>query len=276
MRGRWLPFALIIAACSRPTSVPQDDAVRIVSLSPGITETIAAIGAQERLIAVSAFCSAGPNVCDRPKVGHALRADLEAIAGLRPSLIVFESTEQGPGGDLSRIAPIARLPWLTLADIVTSTRRLGRRLGRAADADRIATRLERELGGPPTADGPEVLLVLGYPDATGTFWFLKPESLHGRLVSAVGGRPPKEIVGWRGPPKMTAEGLVRLDPEWIVLLGRDPTQTSTAAFARLTPLQAVKRRRVRRLVGPTVLSTSPAILDQIAPLAALLQEDHDG
>ena len=255
-----------------PPSSTDAGLQRLISLSPGITETIAALGAHDRLVAVSEFCRRPISVCDRPRVGHALRPDLEGIAKLRPDLVVYEATQAGPGADLSALGPIEVLPWLTLPEIAASIRRLGRLLDAMPRADALAGRLEGRLGRSPNPEGPEVLLILGYPEASGTFWFIKPESLHGRLVPAAGGRHPPKLVGWTGPPKITAEGLVRLNPEWIVVLSRDERSAGLEPLLRLTPLRAVREGRLRRLIDPDVLSTGPSILKQIDQLANRLRE----
>ena len=279
---RWLGPSLLVFVAACPNSaadlsadsstVAAASSARIVSLSPGITETIAALGGADRIIGVSSFCRRPPEICDKPAVGHALRPDLEGIARLQPDLIIFEATETGPGTDLERLAPTTVLPWLTLDDITGSVRRLGPLIGRSPAAETLARRLLASLGRASDPNGPEVLLLLGYPEPSGTFWFMKPESLHGRLVNAVGGRPPRALAGWRGPPKMTAEDLVRLDPEWIVILSRDRPSGSTAGIDRLSTLSAVRAGRVRTLIDPDIFSTGPTILTFVEPLAARLKE----
>ncbi len=257
----------------RPTAAPSASAAeRWVSLSPGITETIAALGGAASLVAVSDYCARPAAVCTKPRVGHALRPDLEAIAALRPDLIVYEQTQQGPGTDLSRLARVEVLPWLSLEEITGSIERLGQRLGRTDAADALLRRMRAVLGRAPNPAGPEVLMLLGYSQGSGTFWFVKPESLHGHLVPAAGGRPPAAVVGWSGPPKLTAEDLVRIDPEWIVVLSQGDEDGRLDTIRRLSPLRAVKQDRLRRLTGPGVLSTGPTLVDYVAPLAAALKE----
>ena len=274
MRVVWPLLCLVVTGCPAAPSpaVPPAATARWVSLSPGITETLAALGGSERIVAVSTYCERPAAVCQKPRVGHALRPDLEAIAALRPDRIIYEATKQGPGTDLSRLATVEELPWLTLTEIKESIERLGRLIDRSDAAARLVARYDATLGKTAPTDGPEVLLLLGYSGDTATFWFIKPESLHGRLVPAAGGRAPAGAVGWKGPPKLTAEGLVRLDPEWIVVLSQQEGSASLEALNRLEPLRAVKAGRVRRLVGKSILSTGPSILDNVDLLKRAIAE----
>ncbi|MEM7677051.1 MAG: ABC transporter substrate-binding protein [Myxococcota bacterium] len=231
-----------------------------MSLSPQVTETIGALDALPRLVGVSDYCGQPPEACARPRVGHGLRPDLEAIARLKPTAILLESTQQGPGVDLTKLAPTVNLPWLTLDQAIESIRRIGALVGRNEAANELARQYESELA-PAAADhGPEVLLVIGYPEPSGTFWFMKPTSLHGRLVPAAGARHPKALENWTGPPKMSAEDLVRLDPQWLIVLAEHDDAAALGAFDRLTTLRAVQQKQVRRIIRPSVFNTGPSLL----------------
>lgn len=71
-------------AASRPT-VPR----RIISISPNSTEIIGALGAADRLVAVSDFCLWPEQVKRLPRVGGLFDANPEAILKLEPDLVVL-------------------------------------------------------------------------------------------------------------------------------------------------------------------------------------------
>jgi ABC-type Fe3+-hydroxamate transport system substrate-binding protein len=83
---------LIEDAVERHIEVP-DTPARIVSLVPSVTELVHAVGAGERLVGVSRYCCAPPEVEALPRVGGQKDPDLDAIAALRPDLVLAVKEE---------------------------------------------------------------------------------------------------------------------------------------------------------------------------------------
>lgn len=69
--------------------------MRIVSLVPSTTETVAALGRADALVGVTRYCTvgAGPHV---PRFGGTKNPDVEAIAALRPDLVLANTEENRP------------------------------------------------------------------------------------------------------------------------------------------------------------------------------------
>ena len=61
---------------------------RIVSLVPGVTEILFAIGAQETLVGVTDFCDYPPEARRKARVGDMLAPNLEALVSLKPDLVI--------------------------------------------------------------------------------------------------------------------------------------------------------------------------------------------
>lgn len=241
---------------------------RVVSLSPALTETVAALGCAESLVGVSNFCELPPGLV-LPRVGSALTPNYEAIAALHPTLILCDDSVGSKGRGLASLAPCEILPWLTLAEVVKSTRRLGRVLERAPAGDALAAQLEARLSKLPQANAPRVLLLLSYDvNRPAELWFIKRNSLHGAALAAAGARNAvdREVLGL---PKLGVEELVAADPDWVLIL---PPPGATAqqrleivrVFSDLVPLRAARRKRVHTVngtqsVGPSILKLVDAI-----------------
>ena len=60
---------------------------RIVSISPGLTETLFALGLDDAIVGVSDFCDFPEAARAKPKVGG-VTPNIEVIVGLRPDLVV--------------------------------------------------------------------------------------------------------------------------------------------------------------------------------------------
>src|SRR5690348_15298693 len=67
----------------RNIRVPQS-IHRVVSLAPNLTETIYALGLQDRLVGDTDYCDFPPEAQQKARVGGAVNPSLEAIAALHP------------------------------------------------------------------------------------------------------------------------------------------------------------------------------------------------
>lgn len=78
-----LSFLLIFAG----VSVWAQKVQRVVSLAPSVTEIIYQIGAEDKLVGCTSFCTAAEND-DVPKVGSAIDVNVEALFALQPDLVL--------------------------------------------------------------------------------------------------------------------------------------------------------------------------------------------
>ena len=243
-------------------------AARIVSLAPAVTETLFLIGAGSRVVGVSDYCEHPAGVEGLPRLGTGLTPSYERIARLYPTLIVTESNVSTREPELDAIARTVLLPWLTLGEIVSSTRELGRLVGRPEPANQLADRLARRLDVPEPAGGPRVLLVLGYdPGKLDEIWFIRRNSMHGAALHAAGGRNavPQEI---ESLPRLSLQRLVELDPDLVIILTPRPVREAVlmSSWRHLHALRAVRDRRVAVLEAPEAFANGPRILELTARL----------
>ena len=61
---------------------------RIISLAPGTTEILFAVGSGNRVVGVSSYCHYPPEVEELPRVGDYVTPNIEKITALKPDLIV--------------------------------------------------------------------------------------------------------------------------------------------------------------------------------------------
>ena len=245
---------------------------RLVSLTPAITETVLSLVGAARLVAVSDYCTL-PKGKQLPRVGSSLTPNYEVIAGLRPSLILSDDSAGAKQRELGAIASCEVLPWLTLHDVVESTRRLGKVVEQSAAAEALAQRLQSRLGQKPAANAPRVLLLLGYdPDRPAELWFIRQNSLHGAALGAAGARNAVDH-DVPGLPRLAVEQLLALDPDQVLILpppgsSLEAKQKIAAAFSALAPLRAVKENRVGVVKGSQ--SVGPSILELVDSLGSML------
>lgn len=119
---------------------------RIVSIGPNVTETICALGARDRLVGVSEFCSYPPEVKQLRQVGGPANPRFETISALRPDLIVMQfATPAVKSFAAERGIELAEVHMDTIATIERDIGRLGALLGREDAAASITTRMRRDL-----------------------------------------------------------------------------------------------------------------------------------
>jgi ABC-type Fe3+-hydroxamate transport system substrate-binding protein len=244
---------------------------RIVSLAPAVTETLFTIGAGSAVVAVSDYCDSPPEVKRLPRVGTSITPNYEAIARLAPTLVVSEANVSTRKRELEALAPTRLLPWLTLQEIAGSIRELGQLSGKQAAASALADKLLARLSVPESPTGPRVLLVLGGESSDSTeIWFVRRNSLHGAALRAAGARNAvAENVS--GPPQLSHERLLQLDPEFIIVLTRpEAHRANLAGFERFTTLQAVKAGHVALLAASEAFANGPRILTLVERLHAEL------
>jgi len=83
-------FWILVLVCIPAWAAAQAaaPAVRVVSLSPFITETIYLLGAQDQLIADTYYCTVPPEAAQKEKIGSVTQMNVEKIISLEPDLVI--------------------------------------------------------------------------------------------------------------------------------------------------------------------------------------------
>lgn len=262
-------------ATSATEANPDESAgARIVSLSPGVTDTIVALGRRDMLVGISDYCVVDPPTPLR--VGSALTPNYESIARTRPTRIITSDVKGEQLAPLAQLAPTDSLPWLTVEQWTASILRLGKMVDAETSAQRLSSEIRGKLTQTPGPDAPKILLVLDYGDSgTNDIWFIKKNSIHGAVLEAAGAtnaidRPIS------GPPKLSPETLLEIDPDGIIVLLPDHQKgnerRSLDHFRKWKPLRAVREDRIEALVAPDALTVGPRILELIDPLRSSIRK----
>ncbi len=121
---------------------------RIVSLAPSLTETIYALGLQDRLVGDTDYCDYPPDAEKKAKVGGAINPSLERIVALHPDLVLVTKS-------LNRLETVRALAELgissyatdphTVGEIITSSEKLAGVLGVPEAGAAIASDMQHRL-----------------------------------------------------------------------------------------------------------------------------------
>ncbi|HEX7051921.1 MAG TPA: cobalamin-binding protein [Longimicrobiales bacterium] len=221
---------------------------RIISVSPSATELLVALGAADRLITRTDY-DTDPRLARLPSLGPTTSPDAEAVFALRPELVIAPR-DVGPRTLVARLdalgVPVYVADVQRVADIFSTTRRLGALVGLADRADSLVATLragfEAVRRAYRSSRRPTVFYVVWHdpPQTTGPGTFID------EVISAAGARNVFADVGlpW---PQVSLEALVHRDPDYIVLpVGT--THTTTPARLGTLPgwreLTAVREGRI--------------------------------
>jgi iron complex transport system substrate-binding protein len=154
---------------ARPAAQPAASASvprRIISLVPATTEMLYAIGAGNRLVGVGTYDRYPRDIEKLPRLGGLLDPNIEQLIALRPDLVIVYDTQAELRRQLQR-AGIGFWGYSIkdLADVTSTLRALGARIGMTAEASATAMTIESRLqrvrtrvSGQPR---PKTLLVFG-------------------------------------------------------------------------------------------------------------------
>lgn len=218
-----LPMA---AATRYPLTVTDDlgrsvtlrqEPKRIVAMLPSHTETLIAIGAGDKLIAVDVFSNHPRNVTDRlPKVGSGYQPNIEAILALKPDLVL---ADESSGSRLTeKLAAVGLTVYggtaQTYNEVFEKIGVLGRLTNREAGATRLITRMRSELNAlqRSVVNLPKVST---YYEIDPTPYSVGPNSFIGVLIGKAGGQTvvPARLGDF---PKLDPELIVKADPRVMV------------------------------------------------------------
>lgn len=103
---------------------------RIISLAPHITEIIYAIGAPDKLIAVSDFCKYPEEVKSKQRIGGLLDPNVELIISLKPTHLFGVPSHEKLDQKLKKFGlNVTMMPNENITDVLNSIKRIGQEIG---------------------------------------------------------------------------------------------------------------------------------------------------
>jgi iron complex transport system substrate-binding protein len=229
---------------------------RIVSLSPNLTEILYGVGAFDRVVGVSDYCTYPAAVKKLRSVGGWRNPNLERLAAFQPDLVLIDD---GQAAFIQDNLKALGLPVLVVSDdsvedVFTAIATLGRATGCEAQAGRLAASTRAALAriSQTTVAQPKPAVVLIVDRSPGTLRGLvaaTADSFLGQLVAVAGGRiVAPSLHGGYG--HINKEDLLSLDPDVILdfvhgRVGPDLSPASqTSGWQELPELKAVRQRRI--------------------------------
>lgn len=138
---------MVIDGVGRRVNVPAQ-IKRIVTISPDLTETIYALGLDDKLVGDTNYCDVPPAAKLKPHVGSAKTPSLEAIAALHPDIVLASTSinEVQTVDSLARVGiPVYTTDPQTVRGLLESIRNVANVLGAAAQGQALVSQLQGRL-----------------------------------------------------------------------------------------------------------------------------------
>ena len=258
---------------------------RIVSVGGTLTEIAFALGVGGRIVGADSTSTWPPETELIPKVGDMRRLSAEGILSLDPDLVLL-AARAGPPNVIDQLratgVPLAIAPeGQGLASVAPKIRFVGAAIDRAAEAEVLVARFERDMAELQNQlkwieERPRVLFLIsvarGAPMAAGA------ETAAEAMIDLARGR--NAITGLTGYKPVSAEVLIAAEPE-VVLLPRHVAETAGGAEAVLSrpdlaETAAARNRRVVVMDGLKLLGFGLRTPEAVAELARALHPRHAG
>jgi iron complex transport system substrate-binding protein len=281
-RKPFVPFVSFVSFVSFVTFVSaQAPPSRVVSLVPALTEMVFAIGAGDRVVAVSSYDDDPPEVRKLPRVGALLDPDVERIIALRADLVLLYGSQTDLIAQLTRTSiPYFEYRHGGLATVTGTLRALGARLGRSQQAETLARGIDERLDAlrrrTATLRKPRVLLVFSRERgslrniyASGGRGFL-----HEMLEAAGGVNVFADIDA--ESVQASSELILARAPEVILELRStdipavDQQAAEMTSWRTLASIPAVRNNRLHFLPGRSYVVPGPRVAEGAEAMARLL------
>ncbi len=259
---------------------------RIISLAPNITETLFALGLGDRVAGVTDFCKYPPEARTRAKVGGLFNPNLEAMAVLKPDLVILlPESEQVRAALSGQGVEILTVRNRVVAEILDSITAIGKKCGAEGKATALRTDIETRMASVREKtvglNRPRVLLVVERTLGTGNpgaVCVAGPNTFYDELITLAGGKN-----AYRGPaipyPQVSGESILRLDPEIIidllpVMTDRGLTEDAVRRDWNCLPgVSAVKTGRLHVMSADYTVIPGPRFIRTLEDLAALMHPE---
>lgn len=248
-------------------------AKRIVTLAPHAAESLYAAGGGDRLVGTVEYSDYPPEVKKVPRVGGYSRIDLEAVAALKPDLVIAWQS----GNNMTQIdklkalgLPVYLFQPNQMEDVADQLERLGQLAGSEATANTAATAFRQRLTNLRTANANKPKVRVFYQIWKSPLMTVGGPQIISDAITLCGG---ENVFGQikQMAPTVSVEAVLEANPEAIVATGMgDARPEWLADWDKWTQMTAVKRGNLFHINPDIMQRHTPRILDGAEKLCAHL------
>lgn len=252
---------------------------RIVSHVPSITETLFALGLEEKIVGVSDYCDYPEEAKLKPSVGNYFNPSIENIVALDPDLVLTDGhSESIKQLDSLGITYLVIDP-KDIDDIFKDIELLGKVTGTEGKAEKLINDMKKDMSyvSSRVKDAPKVK-VFYIIDATDLTlpWTVGPGSFADAFITMAGGEniAAQTQGAW---VQFSLEQIVSSDPEIIILPAKHGAAFTSPEVLEGHPvwrgITAVKQGRIYIIDGDLVDRTGPRIIQGLEEMAKIIHPE---
>lgn len=264
----------------------KNDTLKIISLSPSITETLFALNLGDKLVGKTRFCNYPPEAKEIIEVGGYLDLNYEGVVALEPDLVILLPEHEKIKKHLNELnIKCLEVNNKTISDIIGSIKTIGDSCGAINDATLLISNIDAtiaEIKQKTTGlNKPTTIVSVGRTMGEGTLkdvYIAGSETYFSELVEMAGG--VNAFQSNRGAyPILSAEGLINLNPEVIVDLAADLKKNNLSKeniikeWESIGSVKAVKNGRVIVLDSSYVVIPGPRFIFLLRDLAKAMHPE---
>ena len=258
--------------------IPQ----RIISLAPGNTEILFALGLADKLVAVTDYCDYPPEAKEKPSIGGFSTPNIEEVVAHSPDLILATSIHE------KRIIPqlegremtVFALNPETLDGVLAAITLVGRVAGKEEEAAKLVAEMQNRIKAVtektdslPLEQKPRVFYAVWHdPLMTAG----SETRIHELIVKAGGKNIAQDFTG--DYPTMSLEAVILANPQVIIAgSGHGTGESLPFQFAlnepRLEEVSARQNGRVHEIDADLTSRPGPRIVDALEKFAEFIHPE---
>jgi iron complex transport system substrate-binding protein len=264
-------YPVTVTAANGAVTIPARP-TRILSLSATATEMLYSIGAGSQVVGVDKYSTDPANA---PRTAFDGSEGAESYVPLHPDLVIVAFDTSGKlAGQLAtlHIPALVLPPATTIADTYSQYRVLGLATGHGAEATREAATIAQQLDSVTRAVGDRAKGLTYYHEVDSTLYTATSKTFIGALYSRLGMVNVADAADHSGSgyPQLSAEYLVKADPDFVFLADTVCCHESAATFAArpgFSVMTAVHLGHVVALPDPIAAQWGPRVVDFLQDIA---------
>ena len=250
---------------------------RIVSLSPTATEMLFAIGADGQLLAVDDQSNYPPQVLDKPHDLSGYQPNVEAIAALKPDLVLIGDDTSGLSNQLDAlgletwVGPAAT----SFDDVYTQIEQLGALTGHIGEAAELVSTMQTEIDAAVKATPQPTKPLTYYHELDNTYYSVTQNTFIGQVYALFGLQSIADLQEVSSDyPQLSAESIIQANPDFIFLAdgGFGESPETVAARPGWANLKAVAGSRVVVVDADISSRWGPRVVDYVKDIAAVVTQ----
>ena len=249
---------------------------RIVTAAPSATELAFALGLGDQVVAVDKYSNYPPEASSKTSIGSYIDPDLESIVGAGPDLVLVTDVH------LAKLVPALearRIPTVVLSardieGVYVDLLLLGRISGRTEQAEALVDQLRARVARVEQAVA-GTTPVRAFYEIDPTLYTAGPGTFIDDVIRRAGGINIA-AGATTAYPQLSAEEVIRADPEVIILADEGAGVSPDAVRARQgwSKVSAVVNNRLAVLDPDIASRPGPRIVDALEQIARILHPDR--